>query len=111
MNEAFHIALAAALQSSPSPGSLAADMAKLEGLDLEFYAPRVTDPQKPHTRDELYIIARGSGVFHVEEREFTFAPGDVLYVPAYAKHRFTTFGEDFATWVMFFGPEREPNDV
>lgn len=106
MNEAFHLALATALKSSPSPGSLAADMAKLDSLDVEFYAPHATDPQKPHTRDELYVIAGGTGVFHVDEREFAFAPGDVLFVPAYAKHRFTTFSDDFATWVIFFGPEK-----
>jgi len=30
-------------------------------LEVEFYAPKGTDPQTPHERDEVYVIARGSG--------------------------------------------------
>src|SRR5512142_608548 len=30
-------------------------------LALELYAPRGDDPQKPHTRDELYVVVAGRG--------------------------------------------------
>jgi hypothetical protein len=29
-------------------------------LLLEIYAPRGTDPQTPHTRDEAYIVVQGT---------------------------------------------------
>jgi len=32
-------------------------------------------------------------------------PGDLLFVPAGIVHRFEDFTDDFATWVMFYGPE------
>jgi mannose-6-phosphate isomerase-like protein (cupin superfamily) len=34
-----------------------------------------------------------------------FGPGDALFVPAGMKHRFENFSDDFATWIMFYGPE------
>jgi Cupin domain len=73
-------------------------------LTLELYAPRGTDPQQPHDRDELYIITAGSGRFICGSTETAFAAGDVLFVPAGAAHRFVDFSDDFSTWVIFFGP-------
>ena len=99
------VALSDALRAAPTPGSLAAGMFARGTIDLEFYAPRGADPQKPHTRDELYIIAGGLGTLEVEEERHTFVTGDVLFVPARATHRFVDFTGDFATWVIFYGPE------
>ena len=62
------------------------------------------DPQKPHLRDELYVIASGTGYFMCEDKTDEFGPGDVFFVPAGADHRFTHFSNDFATWVIFLGP-------
>jgi mannose-6-phosphate isomerase-like protein (cupin superfamily) len=102
---AFHQRLADALQTHASPGNLAAEIAKHGSMELEFYAPAVTDPQQPHDRDELYFVARGHGVLTVENEEFRFQTGDALFVPAHAVHRFTSFSSDFATWVVFYGPK------
>jgi len=74
-------------------------------LSVELYAPRGTDPQTPHTRDEIYVIISGNGKFRRGTEETTFSPGDVLFVPAGEEHRFVDFGDDFATWVFFYGPE------
>jgi quercetin dioxygenase-like cupin family protein len=41
----------------------------------------------------------------VRRRTRDFGPGDVLFVPAGAVHRFEGIGDDFATWVFFYGPE------
>ena len=81
-------------------------------LAIELYAPRGNDPQTPHTRDELYVIISGQGRFRCGANETTFGPGDVLFVPAGEEHRFVEFGDDFATWVFFYGPEGgEPERV
>jgi mannose-6-phosphate isomerase-like protein (cupin superfamily) len=74
-------------------------------LTVELYAPRGNDPQTPHTRDEIYVIIGGKGRFQLGKQETSFGPGDVLFVPAGEEHRFTEFGDDFATWVFFYGPE------
>jgi mannose-6-phosphate isomerase-like protein (cupin superfamily) len=75
------------------------------GMLVRFYAPRGTDQQGPHTRDELYVVARGNGAFVNGGERHPFGEGDVLFVPAGAEHRFEDFTEDFATWVVFYGPE------
>jgi mannose-6-phosphate isomerase-like protein (cupin superfamily) len=50
------------------------------------------------------VIARGTGRLVVEGASFAFSPGDVLNVAAGAEHRFEDFSDDFATWVIFYGP-------
>lgn len=74
-------------------------------LQVEIYAPRGHDPQTPHTRDELYVIAQGSGVFFDGEGRRNFQVGDCLFAPAGSAHRFEEFTDDFVVWVMFYGPE------
>jgi mannose-6-phosphate isomerase-like protein (cupin superfamily) len=73
-------------------------------MRLGLYAPRKFDPQKPHEQDELYVVVHGTGTFvHGAERT-RFEPGDALFVAAGIEHRFEDFSEDFATWVVFWGP-------
>jgi mannose-6-phosphate isomerase-like protein (cupin superfamily) len=72
---------------------------------VKYYTPRGTDQQTPHTRDELYVVARGSGTFINGDRHHLFSTGDVLFVPAGVEHRFEDFTDDFGTWVIFYGPE------
>lgn len=74
-------------------------------LVVELYKPDGVDKQTPHTRDEVYIIASGSGRFFNAGTYADFAPGDFLFVPAGAEHRFEEFTEDFSTWVLFYGSE------
>ena len=74
-------------------------------LEIEIYAPRGTDPQKPHTRDEVYFVFSGRGEFVNGAKRERFAPGDVLFVPAHEEHRFESFSDDLVVWVMFYGPE------
>lgn len=74
-------------------------------LAVELYAPRGDDPQAPHTRDEVYVVAHGSGYFRNGGDRHRFGPGDVLFVPANVPHRFEEFSDDLAVWVFFYGPE------
>ena len=74
-------------------------------LTVEMYQPQGQDLQKPHTRDELYVIATGRSRFALEGQNWDVVPGDVLFVPAQAEHRFLDFSDDFSTWVFFYGPE------
>jgi len=74
-------------------------------LQVKMYSPVSQDLQKPHTRDEVYVIARGSGWFRNGVERHPCKSGDMLFVPAGAEHRFEDFSDDFCTWVMFYGPE------
>ncbi|MGH2404032.1 MAG: cupin domain-containing protein [bacterium] len=74
-------------------------------LEIKLYAPRGTDPQTPHTRDEGYVVVQGRGVFVIGTAREPFGPGDFLFAPAGAVHRFEDFSDDLAVWVIFYGPE------
>ncbi len=73
-------------------------------MELGFYRPVGTDDQGPHDQDEIYIVHTGTGVFELGAEHIEFGPGDALFVPAGVVHRFVEFSEDFATWVVFWGP-------
>ncbi len=98
--------VAEALARLPTPeGKRFTTVLRHGSLLIELYAPRGVDPQKPHTRDEAYVVVTGRGDFvHGSSRE-PFQPGDVLFAPAGAVHRFENFSDDLVVWVMFYGPE------
>ena len=96
-----------ALKKLPGPGGERfATVLDHESVTVEIYAPRGTDPQEPHTRDELYAVISGEGLFRNGRTRDRFAPGDVLFVPAGVEHRFEDFTDDLVVWVFFVGPEK-----
>jgi mannose-6-phosphate isomerase-like protein (cupin superfamily) len=98
--------MAEALAKIPAPdGKRFARIFAHGTLEVEFYAPRGHDPQKPHTRDEIYVVVAGRGMFVNGESRHPFGPGDFLFVPAGVIHRFEEFTDDLAVWVFFYGPE------
>ena len=74
-------------------------------LEVKYYRPREVDDQTPHRRDEIYVVASGTGTFNHAGERIRFAPGTVLFAAAGVEHRFEDFSEDFATWVFFYGPD------
>lgn len=101
-----HVTLAQGLAAMPGPdGDQYAILLEHGTLELGLYAPRGQDPQTPHTRDELYVVMRGSGRFLNGDQRIEFGPGDVLFVPAGRVHRFEQFSDDLTLWVVFYGPE------
>ena len=85
-------------------GERYASMIQKGTFEVEIYAPRGTDPQQPHTRDEVYLIVSGSGEFESEGTTYSFSPHDLFFVPAGAEHRFTKFADDLVVWAIFYGP-------
>lgn len=101
-----HIPASRALESvPPSNQSRSASLFSHGTLEVKVYAPRGRDPQTPHDRDEIYVVLRGEGLFFDGEERRPFAAGDLLFAPAGSVHRFEDFSDDFATWVLFYGPE------
>ncbi len=72
--------------------------------------PGGRDERTPRDQDEHYIVVAGQGMFAIGETEASlerqpFRAGDVLLAPASLAHRFENFSDDFATWVVFWGPK------
>jgi mannose-6-phosphate isomerase-like protein (cupin superfamily) len=74
-------------------------------LQAGVYLPGAEDNQQPHTRDEAYIVMAGSGEVVLDGQRTQFAPGDFIFVPARAEHRFENYTPELALWVLFYGPE------
>ena len=107
-NELSRIAcstLTRALTMGPPPkGNLAIPVFSHGSLVVELYAPTGQDSQKPHDRDEVYLVARGNGFLFDGVRRYRVAEGSFLFVPAGEPHFFEDFSADFAVWVIFYGP-------
>ncbi len=74
-------------------------------MQVEYFAPKEKDTQKPHKQDELYIIVSGSATLIKNDEALSCKVHDVLFVPAGMEHHFEDFTCDFSTWVIFYGME------
>jgi mannose-6-phosphate isomerase-like protein (cupin superfamily) len=74
-------------------------------MSVEVFAPRGEDVQKPHTQDELYFVHSGAGQLVINGQRFEAKTGDAFFVAAGVQHRFENVSDDFATWVVFYGPQ------
>src|SRR5688572_26350169 len=107
MTELFaQISLQEALARLPERGEeRSTELFKHGTLLVKLYAPRGADTQTPHSRDEIYVVAQGKGVFFDGANRRSFEPGTFLFAAAGRPHRFEDFTDDLAVWVMYFGPE------
>jgi mannose-6-phosphate isomerase-like protein (cupin superfamily) len=106
LDRGFALDFAESLSRLPAPdGKRFVELATHGTLSVELYAPRGHDPQQPHSRDEVYVVVAGSGEFTCGDARTRFGPGDLLFAPAGVAHRFEGFSDDFATWVLFYGPQ------
>jgi mannose-6-phosphate isomerase-like protein (cupin superfamily) len=99
----FHVTMPEAIAKLENAAKPFIEVMRHGSMLVEYYAPKVVDKQQPHSRDELYVIASGTGQFVRNGEVVFFSTGDVLFVPAGMEHRFQNFSEDFATWVIFYG--------
>lgn len=103
--ERAHIAIDDAIGRLAPGGERSVALFEHGTLRIRMYAPRGTDPQTPHRQDELYVIARGSGVFFDGVERRPCGTGDLIFAAAGTTHRFEDFTGDFAAWVIFYGPD------
>jgi mannose-6-phosphate isomerase-like protein (cupin superfamily) len=105
-NSCEKITLAEALDRLPGPqGEDSVGVFEHGSLVVKLYTPRGQDTQTPHSRDEIYVVAHGSGEFVCAGTRKACGPHDVLFAAAGIEHRFENFSDDFAVWVFFYGPE------
>lgn len=62
-----------------------------------------TDPQSPHTEDELYYVVSGRGRVTVGDASRDVATGSIVFVAATVPHRFHDITERLELLVVF-GP-------
>lgn len=65
-----------------------------------------TDPQSPHTEDELYYVIAGRGSIMVGDQRRPVRAGSLIFVPASVTHRFEEIVERLEVLVLF-GPAED----
>ena len=94
------------LAAVPGPGGdRFAPVDRRRTREVAVRAPPGPDPQQRHSRDEVYVVVRGSGRVACDDSREPFGPGDFLFVPDCAERRFEDFTPDLSVWGLLIGPE------
>jgi mannose-6-phosphate isomerase-like protein (cupin superfamily) len=102
-----HLADALA-KGTPPPGNLAVPVFTHGTLDVEMYTPRPHDPQTPHDRDEVYLVARGRATFVDTDGRHPVDPGAFVFVAAGQPHRFEDVSDRFRRLGALLRPRPRP---
>ena len=89
-------------------GELYHEFLRAERISVGLYvlAAGATDPQGPHTEDEIYYIVSGAATIEVDGENRPASAGSVIYVDAHIEHRFHSITEDLSVIVVFAPPRR-----
>ncbi len=83
---------------------------KVSDLSMGLYVLPAggTDPQSPHTEDEVYYVVSGRAKILVAEEERDVQAGSVVYVAKNIAHHFHSIEEEL-TVLVFFAPAEYSN--
>lgn len=83
---------------------------KVPDLSLGLYVLPAggTDPQSPHTEDEVYYVVSGRAQVLVAEENRPVQAGSIVYVAKNMAHRFHSIEEEL-TLLVFFAPAEYSN--
>lgn len=78
-----------------------------DSMSLEVYGLPAggTDPQDPHTEDEVYYIVSGVAKIRISDETHPVEEGDIVFVEREVEHYFFDIEEDLLT-LIFFAPSR-----
>jgi len=62
-----------------------------------------TDPQSPHTEDEVYYVVSGRAQIRVANENRAVLAGSIVYVAKNVEHKFHSI-EEILTVLVFFAP-------
>lgn len=93
------------LRVQAASGRLYHEFIRTHDLSVGVYVlpAGATDPQGPHTEDEVYHVVRGRATITVGEEEHPVTAGSLVFVGADVPHRFHDIEEELVVLVIF-GP-------
>lgn len=97
--------LADLLAARDASGRLYHEFIRTHDLSVGLYVLPAggTDPQGPHTEDEVYYVISGRATIRVGDEDRPVQAGSVIFVGADVPHRFHDI-EDELTVLVLFGP-------
>ena len=83
---------------------------KVADLSMGLYVLPVggTDPQSPHTEDEVYYVVSGEAKIKVADEDRDVQAGSIVYVAKNVEHRFHSIEKEL-TVIVFFAPAEYSN--
>jgi len=93
-------------------GKLYYEFLRVPSLSMGLYVLGAgsTDPQSPHTEDEVYFVTSGKAGITVGDEERAVSAGSIVYVPANVPHRFHSISEELRVLVFFAPAEYALNE-
>ena len=77
-----------------------------DSMSLEVYRLEAgaTDPQDPHTEDEVYYIVTGPAKIRIGDDVHPVEPGDIIFVEREIDHYFFDIESELITLIFFAPP-------
>jgi mannose-6-phosphate isomerase-like protein (cupin superfamily) len=102
--------LAQLISKQASSEKLYLEFLRVPDLSMGLYVLPAgsTDPQSPHTEDEVYYVVSGKAKIRVGEEDRDVKAGSILYVAKNVEHRFQSIEEEL-TILVFFAPAEYSN--
>jgi mannose-6-phosphate isomerase-like protein (cupin superfamily) len=97
--------LAPLLEAHKQSNKLYLEFLKVPDLSMGLYILPTggTDPQSPHTEDEVYYVVSGKAQVLVADENRDVQSGSIVYVAKNVAHRFHSIEEEL-TLLVFFAP-------
>jgi mannose-6-phosphate isomerase-like protein (cupin superfamily) len=67
-----------------------------------------TDPQSPHTENEVYYVVSGQAQIKVADEDRAVQAGSIVYVAKNVEHKFHSIEEELRV-LVFFAPAEHSN--
>ena len=102
--------LAQLLEEHGQANKLYLEFLKVPDLSLGLYILPAggTDPQSPHTEDEVYYVVSGKAQIKVADEDRPVEAGSIVYVAKNVEHRFHSIKEELKV-IVFFAPAEYSN--
>lgn len=102
--------LAQLVSQQKGSNKLYLEFLKVPDLSIGLYVLPAggTDPQSPHTEDEVYYVVSGRAKIRVSDEEREVQAGGIVYVAKNVEHRFHSIEEELVI-LVFFAPAEYSN--
>ena len=102
--------LAQLISQRSDSNKLYLEFLKVPDLSLGLYVLPAggTDPQSPHSEDEVYYVVSGQAKLQIADEDHVVQAGSIVYVAKNVEHRFHSIGKEL-TVIVFFAPAEYSN--
>ena len=93
------------VEEQQASGKLYLEFLRVPAMSMGIYKLPAdgTDPQSPHTEDEVYVVLNGRGQISVDGEDRLVEKGSIVFVAKQIEHHFHSIEDDLQI-LVFFAP-------